>query len=132
MSSLGARIREVRTNAGLTQAEFASRIGITQGYLSEVERGVKAIIGSDIVTAIHEEFGISADWLLFELYPFFVEGQKVSDAGSEFVGRAVSAVRDGDAKLSRCEARVAELENENNRLKGQIIAYKDIIQSLKP
>ena len=47
----------------MTQAEFASRIGVTQGYLSLLERGgVEA--GAAVLLAISREFGKSVDWLL--------------------------------------------------------------------
>lgn len=38
-SSLGEAIRHYRTEAGLTQAELATRTGIQRSYLSELESG---------------------------------------------------------------------------------------------
>ena len=37
--AFGRRLREVRRRAGLSQAEVAARLGITQSYVSRVERG---------------------------------------------------------------------------------------------
>ena len=37
---IGNRIRELRKDAKLTMQELASRIGVTQGYISQVERGL--------------------------------------------------------------------------------------------
>jgi transcriptional regulator with XRE-family HTH domain len=37
------RLREERRRAGLSQAELAARLGMTQGYLSRVERGAQNI-----------------------------------------------------------------------------------------
>jgi transcriptional regulator with XRE-family HTH domain len=59
---VGRRIRELR-GFDMTQAEFARRIGVTQGYLSEVERGHKEP-GAAVLLAISREFGKSVDWLL--------------------------------------------------------------------
>ena len=47
----------------MTQAEFARRIGLTQGHLSALERGEKEP-GAAVLLAISREFGKSVDWLL--------------------------------------------------------------------
>jgi len=47
----------------MTQADFAHRIGVTQGYLSALENGEKEP-GSAVLLAIMQEFGKSVDWLL--------------------------------------------------------------------
>ena len=60
--AVGRRIRELR-GFDTTQAEFARRIGITQGHLSSVERGHKEA-GAAVLLAISREFGKSIDWIL--------------------------------------------------------------------
>ncbi len=47
----------------MTQAEFANRAGITQAYLSNVERG-KGEIGAEILLRIALEFDKTIEWLL--------------------------------------------------------------------
>ena len=39
---LGARIKELRNRAGLTQAQLAERVEISDEFLSRMERGAKA------------------------------------------------------------------------------------------
>ncbi len=47
----------------MTQDEFARRIGISQSYLSTVERGhVEA--GAEVLLAVSRKFGKSLEWLL--------------------------------------------------------------------
>jgi transcriptional regulator with XRE-family HTH domain len=60
--AVGRRIRELR-GFDMTQAEFARRIGVTQGHLSSLERGHKEA-GAAVLLAISREFGKSVDWLL--------------------------------------------------------------------
>ena len=60
--ALGRRIRELR-GFHMTQAEFAKSIGVTQSYLSALERGIKEP-GATVLLAISREFGKSVDWLL--------------------------------------------------------------------
>jgi transcriptional regulator with XRE-family HTH domain len=47
----------------MTQAEFARRVGVTQGHLSRLERGEKEP-GVDVLLSISQEFERSVDWLL--------------------------------------------------------------------
>jgi transcriptional regulator with XRE-family HTH domain len=47
----------------MTQEEFAERIGISQNYLSTMERG-KVEIGAEILIRISREFVKSVEWLL--------------------------------------------------------------------
>jgi transcriptional regulator with XRE-family HTH domain len=60
--AVGRRIRELR-GFDMTQEEFASRIGISQNYLSIMERG-KVEIGAEILLRIGQEFSKSIEWLL--------------------------------------------------------------------
>jgi transcriptional regulator with XRE-family HTH domain len=60
--TVGRRIRELR-GFDMTQEEFARRIGISQNYLSTMERG-KVQIGSEILLRMSREFGKSMEWLL--------------------------------------------------------------------
>jgi transcriptional regulator with XRE-family HTH domain len=59
---VGRRIRELR-GFDMNQGEFARRIGVSQGYLSSVERGEKAV-GAEILLKISRQFGKSLEWLL--------------------------------------------------------------------
>jgi transcriptional regulator with XRE-family HTH domain len=60
--SVGRRIRELR-GFYITQEELATRIGVSQGHLSYMERGEKEI-GAEILLRISREFGKSLEWLL--------------------------------------------------------------------
>ena len=60
--TVGRRIRELR-GFDLTQEEFSRRIGISQNYLSTMERG-RVQIGAEILLKISREFGKSIEWLL--------------------------------------------------------------------
>lgn len=60
---LGARLVAVRHAYGLNGAEFARRLGISRGYLSDLENG-KAAPGRDFVRSLTEVFGVRPDYLL--------------------------------------------------------------------
>ena len=58
-------LRALRKNAGLTQAELASRAGIGQGYLSEIETvGSKKSPSTETLIALAKALGAEQDWLL--------------------------------------------------------------------
>ncbi|MGD1925674.1 MAG: helix-turn-helix domain-containing protein [Paracoccaceae bacterium] len=53
-SILGARIRETRRRAGITQSELARRIGISASYLNLIERNKRRIAGPLLVRTAEE------------------------------------------------------------------------------
>lgn len=56
------RIRLIRKNAGLTQAEFAERIGVKANTVTSYETGLR--VPSDaVIVSISREFGVSETWL---------------------------------------------------------------------
>ena len=61
-TAVGRRIRGLR-GFDMTQADFASRIGVSQSYLSAVERG-RNEIGAEVLLAISKGFDKSLEWLL--------------------------------------------------------------------
>lgn len=58
MSELGERVRDFRDFYGLTQAELARRIGVSQPLLSQLERGQAP--AEDVVEGIVSEFNIGS------------------------------------------------------------------------
>jgi transcriptional regulator with XRE-family HTH domain len=60
--AVGRRIRELR-GFDMTQSEFANRIGVSQSYLSAIERGRKEI-GAEILLRISVDYDITIEWLL--------------------------------------------------------------------
>jgi transcriptional regulator with XRE-family HTH domain len=41
LKKIGKRISAIRTDAGLSQEKFAAHIGVSRGYLSDIERGAR-------------------------------------------------------------------------------------------
>lgn len=56
------RIKQIRKEAGLTQSEFAAKIGVKPATLGNYEQGIRTPFDA-VVTSICREFGISEDWL---------------------------------------------------------------------
>ena len=47
----------------ITEADFDSRVGVSQSYLSAVEHG-RNKVGAEVLLAICPKFGKSLEWLL--------------------------------------------------------------------
>lgn len=56
------RIKEIRTSLGLSQQEFADRIGVKRGAIANYEIGRNEPIDA-VITLICREFGVSEHWL---------------------------------------------------------------------
>jgi transcriptional regulator with XRE-family HTH domain len=64
MSTIGDRIKRVRKLNELNQVDFASRIGVSQGTLSELEQD-KYKPSTETVMAIRDQFKTNLHWLLY-------------------------------------------------------------------
>ncbi len=63
LEHLPVRLSQVINVSGLSQTDFARRVGVSSGFVSDLVRGIKRP-GIDILTAINAAFGVSIDWLL--------------------------------------------------------------------
>lgn len=59
---MNERIKQIRTSYGLTQQEFADRIGIKRGTIANYELGRNEPIDA-VITLICREFHIDETWL---------------------------------------------------------------------
>lgn len=86
---LGARIRELREDRDLTQEQVADRIGISQKYLSELERGGKSPSWQTLVAIAHKGFDIKLAALMFGVDEEI--GGDIKDLGEVLAGRSKEA-----------------------------------------
>lgn len=56
------RIKQIRRELGLTQTEFAERIGLKQNSIALIESG-KRNISNQAVLSICREYGVNEEWL---------------------------------------------------------------------
>ena len=59
---MNERIKHIRNNLKLTQAEFAQRIGSTQNSIAGYESG-RRTPSSAVISYICKEFNVNEDWL---------------------------------------------------------------------
>lgn len=59
---MNGRIKAVRANSGLTQADFGAKIGVSQNYVWMMETGAR-VPGDRTIRDICREFGVNEVWL---------------------------------------------------------------------
>lgn len=72
-ANMGLRIKELRKNRGLTGEQLAEMVGITKGYISELESGKKTP-GAGLVLRLADALKVEA----FELYEGTLTEQKAA------------------------------------------------------
>ena len=118
------RIRDLRKAIGLTQQEFADRLGVKRNTVALYETG-KSGISDGIIKSICREFGVSEEWLRTGEGEMFVprtKNQVITDFMADLVmeddsfkKRIIEALAQLDAKdweeLERIALKVLERKN---------------------
>ncbi|QLL77746.1 helix-turn-helix domain-containing protein [Ligilactobacillus saerimneri] len=92
---LGSRIRELRKNKGLRQAELASLLHVSQQAVGSWETG-RTAPGADTLNELADYFGVTTDYLLGrpeekkETVPSDSDLDKMIDHARSFDGKAVT------------------------------------------
>lgn len=76
----GQRIKEWRKNAKLSQRALGSAIGVSQGYISDIEAG-RSGPSREFLAALADVFGVNSAWIIEGREPVMHPGQR------GFVGR---------------------------------------------
>ncbi|GHV89910.1 hypothetical protein AGMMS50268_04130 [Spirochaetia bacterium] len=63
MTGIGERLKKLRFDLKIKQGEFAGRMGLSQGALSDFERETKPM-AERYIKLICLEFGVNREWLL--------------------------------------------------------------------
>lgn len=69
---MNKRIKEIRQNAGITQREFADRIGVSRNTIAAYETDARVPIDA-IIVSICREFNVNEDWLRTGLGNMYAE-----------------------------------------------------------
>ena len=93
------RIKQIRKHFGLTQNKFATKIGRTTGFISNVETGRNGL-STDTLKAICSVYGVDEAWLKDGVGTMFAAGEEKAAADAEGVGRRIREVRK-KAKLTQ-------------------------------
>ncbi|MDT0278160.1 helix-turn-helix domain-containing protein [Blastococcus goldschmidtiae] len=104
-STLGARIRDARDRAGLTQAELATATSLDRSSLAKIESGARRVSALELAR-IADAVGARIEWFLEEVAPAIL-----SHRNREEPGAASPAI---DALLERLARNVEFLQLHGN------------------
>lgn len=118
---IGKRIKQVRLDYGLTQAEFATEIGKSQGYINLMEKG--NIYSDQVLSQIANKFSISENWIrtgngeVPEIHSVEME-EIVGDVGSRIVElrSSLGLTQQQFAEMLQCSRpAIANIESGNRK-----------------
>ena len=98
-SVLGALIRRQRELAELPMRELAKMVGISNPYLSQIERGLRAP-SETVLESIAETLDISADEL-YRMAGFVDRPRPIDDEGTAKLEKAIDAAKELTAPQRR-------------------------------
>lgn len=70
---LNEKIKKLRRSRRLTQSEFAKALGISTGYLSQIEMGIR-LPSRALLKRMADMYGASLDYLLLDAAPAAAPG----------------------------------------------------------
>ena len=82
---LGAKVRKLRLNKGLTQKDVADKLGVTPGYLSNVENS-RTAMSLRVLTYYAQLMGLTLDELVGKIQPEYRESSAYNTLVSEIRG----------------------------------------------
>ena len=62
-SKLPERLKEVRTEAGISQAKLADKLNVSNSFIAEIEMD-RSSVSTELLIALSEFFSVSSDYLL--------------------------------------------------------------------
>ena len=141
MDTVGARIREARKGAGLTQKKLADEVGVSEVWIGILERNEKPA-GQVSLLAIARVCGVESQWLLTGAEPRESPSRRLSRTVNEPLGQEAAARVGNGALGAAMRAQAAEIAAEllTAVVKGEnvdaarktAVGFLDLFRSLPP
>lgn len=110
--TIGDRIRVVRRRLGLSQSDFAESVGISQNYLSQIEKD-RSRPARPLLLAIEYRYKVGAEWLEY--------GKESGESASKVCEEMAQHSEDADLR---------KIIGDLNRLYGKGGEKLDIVKRL--
>lgn len=111
-------------SAGLKACEIASIMGVSQGYVSQIESGKKENVSKEILLKAAAKFGVSVDYLLTGTDPPVT---LACETGAVYNTPGYMAVAPPLLSCQRC----ADLERQLDRANDTIASQARTIESMQ-
>ena len=121
---MNTRIKQIRTEAGLTQSQFAEKIGLSRNYVAMIEIGQRD--PSDrTISDICRIFNIQEEWLRHGLEPMRAAKSREEEI-AELVGSALTG--SSDFKKAVIRMICSRTDDELKALEAALLAVYESIK----
>jgi|RhiMetdeSRZDD1v2_1073273.scaffolds.fasta_scaffold597319_2 transcriptional regulator with XRE-family HTH domain len=131
--AVGERVRQARKRLGLTQAQFAERLGVIKGSVARYEAG--RIPRTDVLDNIARLSGVTTPWLLHgeardESRPRPIAGEPLGALGRELLDQLQAELRLETSlplgKRDRYRERIKEI---SARIRRELAEYRTLLEA---
>lgn len=123
---LADRFKRARMAVGLKACEIAAVMGVSQGYVSQIESGKRQNISKDILLLAADRLGVTVDWLLSGSGP----PPKENDS-ADWSGQASSAIKLIHEKIELQERIIESQRQTIESQKQTISALQQTIEEMR-
>lgn len=114
------RIKQIRKESGLTQKEFAERLGIKQNTVASYEMG-RIGISDSVIISICREFNVNEEWIRNGTLPIYKERDgsftellsDLDDSDDDFIKNIIKAYMELDQDSKDALRKIAASMAEN-------------------
>lgn len=92
MDDFSQRLKKLRTDKHLTQAQVAKRVGVTASMVSSYETDIR-LPSYDVMISLADLFGVTVDYLLGREEKRFLDISELTDAEAAVVCDMVNILR---------------------------------------
>ena len=92
MVEFSQRLRQLRTNKHLTQAQVAKRVGVTSSMVSSYETDIR-LPSYDVMIRLADLFGVTVDYLLCRQNNRFIDISSLTDEEATVVCDIVNLLK---------------------------------------
>ena len=118
------RVKEIITQAGLSDRAFALRCGITQNTLSRQLTGVSELSLSTINSILNNFPDVSAEWLLRGEGGMYKSQNSLLELNSNRMERLIDTITTLQETINEKSKTIQLLEEENRKLKTELTVKK--------
>lgn len=119
------RVKEIITQAGLSDRAFALRCGITQNTLSRQLTGVSELSLSTINSILNNFPDVSAEWLLRGEGVMYKSQNSLLELNSNRMERLIDTITTLQETINEKSKTIQLLEEENRKLKTELTVKKN-------
>lgn len=119
-----SRVKEIITQAGLSDRAFALRCGITQNTLSRQLTGVSELSLSTINSILNNFPDVSAEWLLRGEGVMYKSQNSLLELNSNRMERLIDTITTLQETINEKSKTIQLLEEENRKLKTELTIKK--------